>query len=228
MKIKPSSKFEYVFLLNGKLATINLVPSEKVYGEELINVGKIEYRVWDFWRSKPSAAIKNGLKELPIKKGMSILYLGAASGTTISHFSDIVGREGIIYGVDISERVLRELVPHAEKRGNIIPILADARKPEEYESKIFEKVDVVYEDVASDDQIPILIRNCQEFLKLGGYAMIAIKSQSIDVTKPPKEIYKKCLEELEKRFKILDKVELDPYEKAHMFVVMKLEKKMEE
>lgn len=227
-KVRQLKNFDGVFFIDGKFVTINLVPGERVYGEELIKIDKIEYRIWDFWRSKPAAAIKKGLKEFPLKRGFSILYLGIASGTTSSHFSDIIGREGIVYGVDIAERVLRELVPHAEKRGNIIPILADARKPEEYENKIFEKVDIVYEDVASDDQIPILIRNCQKFLSPKGFAMIAIKSQSIDVTKPPKEIYKKCLEELEKHFEILDKVELDPYEKAHMFVVMKWGKEKEE
>ena len=220
MKIRKSS-FENIFLVDGKFATVNLVPGQKVYGEDLAKDGKTEYRIWDFYRSKPAAALKKGLKKFPIEKGMKILYLGVASGTTVSHFSDIVGKEGIIYGVDIAERVLRELIPHAEKRGNIIPILADARKPEDYENQILEKVDLVYEDVASPDQIEILIRNCEKFLKPNGFAMIAIKSQSIDVTKDPKEIYKEALSKFEKYFEILDKVELDPYEKFHLFVVMR-------
>jgi len=222
MKIKPHKKFEGIFVLDGKLATINLTPGQKVYGEELIKEKNIEYRIWDFWRSKPAAAIKNGLKEFPLKEGMKILYLGIASGTTASHFSDIIGREGIIYGVDIAERVLRDLIAHAEKRGNIIPFLGDSRKPEDYENVVMEKVDCAYEDVASPDQVQILIRNAQKFLKPKGFAMVAIKSQSIDVTKDPKKIYKESLGELEKYFEILDKVELDPYEKAHLFVVMKM------
>jgi fibrillarin-like pre-rRNA processing protein len=221
MKVRPHEKFEGVFLIDSKLATINLVPSAKVYGEELVKIKNVEYRVWDFWRSKPAAAIKKGLKELPVKKGMKILYLGIASGTTASHFSDIIGKEGIIYGIEISERVLRELIPHAEKRGNIIPILADARKIEDYEKMIIEKVDIIYSDTADPQQVEILIRNCQKFLKPKGFAIIAIKSQSIDVTKPPKQVYQECLEKLEKHFEILDKVELDPYEKFHLFVVMK-------
>lgn len=215
------TKFYGVFKIAGKLVTVNLVPGEKVYGEELVKENGIEYRTWDFWRSKPAAAIKNGLKKLPLEKSMSILYLGIANGTTASHFSDIVGKEGLVYGVEISERPFRELLPIAEKRGNIIPILANARKPEDYENTVLGKVDLVYEDVASDDQVLILIRNCEKFLKLKGYAMIAIKSQSIDVTRPPREVYKECLQELEKHFDILDKVELDPYEKYHLFTVMK-------
>jgi len=220
MKVKSHKKFEGIFLVNNKLATENLTPGHRVYGEELVKIKDTEYRIWNFWRSKPAAAIKKGLKTFPLKKGMKILYLGVASGTTSSHFSDIIGEKGIIYGVEISERVLRELVPHAERRGNIIPILADARMPEKYENSVLEKVDCLYADVASPDQIQLLIRNAQKFLKPKSWSIIAIKSQSIDVTKPPRQVYKESLKELEKHFEIIDKIELDPYEKAHLFVVM--------
>ncbi len=212
---------ENILREKGKFLTPNLVPGKKVYGEELVMKDGVEYRVWDYYRSKPAAALKNGLKFFPLERGMKILYLGIASGTTSSHFSDVIGSEGIIYGVDIAERVLRDLIAVAESRGNIIPILADARMPEKYENQIFEKVDLVFEDVASPDQIEILIRNAQKFLKPKGHAMIAIKSQSIDVTKNPREIYKEALTVLEQHFEILEKVELDPYEKHHLFVVMK-------
>jgi len=222
MKVKPHPKFDGIFLIDKKLATINLTPGHKVYGEELIKIDDVEYRIWDHWRSKPAAAIMKGLKTFPLKSGTTVLYLGIASGTTSSHFSDIVGKEGIIYGTEISERVLRELVSHAEKRQNIIPILGDARKPEEYQNTVIEKVDFVYEDIADPDQIKILIRNCEKFLKRNGFAAVAIKSQSIDVTKPPKEVYEECLKESKKHFDILDKVELDPFEKFHLFVVLKM------
>jgi len=222
MKVKPHPKFDGIFLIDKKLATINLTPGHKVYGEELVKVGDKEYRIWNHWRSKPAAAIMKGLEIFPLKSGTTVLYLGIASGTTSSHFSDIVGKEGIIYGTEISERVLRELVSHAEKRQNIIPILGDARKPEEYQNTVIEKVDFVYEDIADPDQIKILIRNCEKFLKRNGFAAVAIKSQSIDVTKPPKEVYEECLKESKKHFDILDKVELDPFEKFHLFVVLKM------
>lgn len=221
VKVK-SSKFEGIFFVNSKLATINLVPGEKVYGEQLMKIDKIEYREWIPYRSKPAAAIKKNLKVFPVSSGQSILYLGCGSGTTCSHFSDIVGKEGIIYAVDIAEKPLKDLIKLAEIRQNIVPILADCRKPEEYETIVLDRVHLVYEDIADSDQIGILIRNCEKFLKSNGYAAIAIKSQSINSIKPPKQVYKECLEELEKHFEILDKVELDPYEKSHLFVVMKL------
>jgi fibrillarin-like pre-rRNA processing protein len=215
------TKFEGIFQIDNKLVTVNLVPGEKVYGEQLIKVKNIEYREWIPFRSKPAAAIRKGLKTFPIEKGMKILYLGIASGTTASHFSDIIGKEGLIYGVEISEAPLRDLIPVAEKRGNIIPTLADARKPESYENIVMEKVDIVYCDIADPQEVEILIRNCEKFLKPKGYAMIAIKSQSINSVKPTKQVYEECLAELEKYFEVLDKVELDPYQKDHLFVVLR-------
>lgn len=214
-------KFDGVFIGRGGFFTLNMVPGKRVYGEDLVREGGKEYRYWDYTRSKPAAGLKNGLKNFPLKKGMSILYLGIASGTSASHFSDIIGKSGMIYGVDIAERVLRDLIHVAEERGNIAPILGDTRKPEDYEALISEKVDFVFEDVASDDQIQILIRNCDKFLKSGGHAMISIKSQSIDVTRSPREVYRECLAELEKHFKVIEKVELDPHEKHHLLVVLK-------
>ncbi|MFH1623008.1 MAG: fibrillarin-like rRNA/tRNA 2'-O-methyltransferase [Candidatus Aenigmatarchaeota archaeon] len=219
--VRPFNDFDGIYTIDGRLATVNLLPGVRVYGEDLVKIGRTEYRIWDKYRSKPAAALKKKLRVFPLKTGMTVLYLGAASGTTVSHFSDIVGKEGVIYGIDIAERVLRELIHHAEARGNIVPILADARLPEKYAAQIFGHVDLVFEDVASKDQAEILVRNADKFLAPGGYAMIAIKSQSIDVTKPPKEIYDECLKELEKHFEVMAKVELDPYEKMHMFVVLR-------
>ena len=220
MQVK-SHKFEGIYIIGNKICTANLAPGRNVYGEQLIKIKEKEYREWVPFRSKLCAAIKKGIKYFPFKKGSKVLYLGAGSGTTISHISDIVGKDGIIYAVEISERPLRDLVKLAEIRQNIIPILADARLTETYENLILEKVDVVYEDVADPDQIKILVKNSEKFLKQDGIAEIAIKSQSISSTKPPKEVYKECLQELEKHFEILDKVELDPYEKFHLFVVLK-------
>jgi fibrillarin-like pre-rRNA processing protein len=222
MKTEPHKKFPGIFYFDKNIATVNLVPGEKVYGEQLIKDKQSEYRIWDYFRSKPAAAIKKGLKEFPLKKGMKVLYLGVASGTTASHFSDIIGPEGIIYGVDIAERVLRDLISHAEKRGNIIPILADSRKPEDYVNTVIEKVDLVYADVADPEEVKIFIRNCMKFLKPRGYGMIAIKSRSIDVIKEPKQIYKESQKMLEEDFEILDFVTLDPYEKDHGFFVCRM------
>lgn len=202
-----------------QLFTKALVKGDNTYTKSLITKNGDEFREWDPKKSKPAAAMLRGIKGFPLKEGGKVLYLGAASGATASFFSDIVGTEGIIYAIEISERSVRDLNMTSERRGNIIPILADARKPEEY--GWIEPVDVVYEDVASDDQIPIIIRNASRFLKRDGHAIIAIKARSIDVTKDPRRVFKEELDKLVKHFKVVEKVELDPYELDHMFVIMR-------
>jgi fibrillarin-like pre-rRNA processing protein len=211
--------FPGVWRKGDRILTENLVPGTRVYGEELIKEKRTEFRAWNPYRSKPAAGIARGLKNFPLNHGMKILYLGIASGTTASHFSDIIGKDGTIYGVEISERSIRDLNHAAEARGNIVPILANARRPQDY--SWVEHVDLVFQDVATDDQSEILIRNSERFLKPKGFAMLSIKARSIDVTKPPREIYRQELARLEKHFEILEKVELDPYEKDHMLVVMR-------
>jgi len=211
--------FPKVWKWGRQIFTKSLVKNGDAYAKSIVFVDEDEFREWDPFRSKPAAAIANGLKHFPLKEGQKILYLGIASGTTASFFSDIVGSDGVVYGIEISERSVRDLNIIAEKRGNIVPILADARKPEEYQW--VEPVDVVYEDVSSEEQAQILIRNAEKFLKPGGTAMIAIKSRSINVVKEPRKVYEEELKKLSAHFVILEKVELDPFEKDHLFVVMK-------
>ncbi len=219
VKIIPHKNFKNLFWVNDKLCTKNLTPGQKVYDEKLVETNQGEFREWDARRSKPAAAIHKSLHQFPLESEMKILYLGVASGTTCSHFSDIIGREGIIYGIEIGERVLRDLISVAEKRKNIVPMLADARKPEEY--PWVEQVDFIYADVAVKEQSEILIRNAKMFLKPKGLGMIAIKSRSIDVTKNPKIVYKEQRNILESFFNVIDFVTLDPYERDHGFFVLK-------
>jgi fibrillarin-like pre-rRNA processing protein len=215
--------FPGVWRRSDKIFTEGLIPGERSFTRLILKSGRKEFREWNPYRSKPAAAIMNGLKVFPLKKSMKILYLGISFGTTASFFSDLIGNDGIIYGVEISERCMRELNTFAEKRKNIVPILADARKPGDYHW--IEPVDLVYQDIAANDQSEIITRNAGQFLKREGFAIIAIKARSIDVTKKPTLIYRQELEKLKTRFRILDRVELDPYEKDHLFAVMKLKGK---
>jgi len=203
------------------LATKNLAPGHTVYDEKLVKWKGEEYRVWNPYRSKLAAAIINGLKEVPILPKTRILYLGIASGTTASHLSDIIGPEGIIYGVEFAVRPLRDLIKVAEIRKNIIPLLKDARLPHEY-SYIGETVDILYADLAQPNQAEIFIKNAKTFLKPSGQGLIAIKARSIDVTRPPEEIFeeqKKILEE-EGNFEVVEGVRLDPYARDHIMFRM--------
>jgi len=226
VNVKPHPQFSAIYqvtLEDGaqRLATRNLTPGRNVYGERLVRHEGVEYRVWDAFRSKLAAAILKNLKTVPIKPSHRVLYLGAASGTTASHVSDIVGEKGHVYCVEFAPRALRELVNNVcAYRLNMSPILEDARFPEKYEMFIGGNVDDVYCDIAQPEQAKILADNADLFLKKSGWIMLAVKAQSIDVTKEPSEIYKREVKVLEKRgFCIEEVVHLEPYDKAHAMIV---------
>jgi len=116
-------RHEGIFIAKGKedaLVTVNMTPGESVYGEKRIaveeNGAKIEYRVWNPFRSKIAAAVVGGIENIWIKPGSRVLYLGAASGTTVSHVSDIVGPAGAVYAVEFSARSGRDLINVAKKK----------------------------------------------------------------------------------------------------------------
>jgi fibrillarin-like pre-rRNA processing protein len=204
-----------------RLVTKNKVPGVSVYGERLIKIKNHEYRLWDPHRSKYAAAFLSGMKNLPQIKDQKILYLGVSTGTTPSHFSDILN-DGILYGIEFSPKVMRKFYRLAEQRPNLIPILADARRPEEYSAFVLE-VDMIYQDVAQPDQATIFGRNAAEYLKSGGLGVIALKSQSIDVSLEPEEVFSSQMSELEEKFGliIVENVRIDAYEKKHAVIVVK-------
>jgi fibrillarin-like pre-rRNA processing protein len=205
-----------------KLATENLMPGNQVYNEKLLNVKGVEYRIWNPFRSKLAASIMNGLKDFPFNKKSDVLYLGVSTGTTISHISDIVGQDGTIFGIEHAARVARDFLDRvASHRKNIVPIIQDARKPEEFFS-VYKKVDVVYVDIAQPDQTDIAIENCKLYLKSGGYLFLIIKTRSIDVTKDPKRVIKNEIKKLESLFEIKQTIDLQPYDKDHAMVVATL------
>lgn len=223
VRIEPLKEIEGVYRVQGlkpaRIATRNLTPGRQVYGEKLIIYEKVEYRVWDPYRSKFSAAILKGLNKLPIGRGFRILYLGAATGTTSSHISDIVGDEGIVYCVEFSARALRELIINvARYRRNMVPILMDARLPEGYRF-IVDEVDGIYCDIAQPEQAKVLADNAEFYLKEGGFILLAVKARSIDVKKAPREIYDREVNVLRERgFKIRNIVNIEPYHKDHVMV----------
>jgi len=226
VRVKPHPLFQAVYqvvLEDGaqRLATKNLAPGRSVYGERLVKYERVEYRVWDAFRSKLAAAILKGLETVPIKPGHTVLYLGAASGTTASHVSDIIGEKGHVYCVEFASRSMRDLVDNVcNYRVNMSPILEDARFPEKYAMFLTRRVDDIYCDIAQPEQAKVLADNADRFLKKSGWIMLAVKSQSIDVTKEPSEIYKREVKVLEKRgFRAEEIVHLEPYDKAHAMIV---------
>jgi rRNA 2'-O-methyltransferase fibrillarin len=195
-----------------------------VYGEKRISVDvaegeKVEYRVWNPFRSKLAASILACVDNIHVKPGSKLLYLGGASGTSVSHCSDLVGPEGAVYAVEFSHRSGRDLVNMAKQRPNVIPIIEDARHPQKYRMLV-PMVDVVFADVAQPDQARIVGLNAQYFLKNGGNFVISIKASCIDSTAPPEAVFAREVKKLqEQQLKPKEQVTLEPYERDHAMVV---------
>ncbi len=197
--------------------TVNLVPGQSVYGEKLVPYLDTQYRAWNPKRSKLAAFILKGGRTFPFKKDSTVLYLGAATGTTASHLSDILV-EGTIYCVEIAPRPFRKLVSLCETRPNMMPILADANIPETYEH-LMDTVDIIYEDIAQRHQVEILLKNLR-LLKEDGTAFLMVKARSIDVSMAPEEVYESVKHTLQKsELDIVETEDLSPFEKDHMAIV---------
>ena len=210
----------YLYQDKKQLFTENLQECKgiKIYGEKIIRNKNKELRSWIPYRSKLAAAILNGL-EIEIKKDYNVLYLGAATGTTVSHISDIT-RDGIIYAVESSPVSMKKLITVCEKRPNIIPILNDAFHPDRYAS-IVPYVDLIYQDISQRNQAEIFFENIKKYLRENGTGIIMVKARSIDVAMKPKLVYEKVCNYLkENSLSIKQVFELEPYEKDHAVVVI--------
>ena len=190
----------------------------KVYNEKIIKQKNKEYRSWNPYRSKLAAAILNGL-EFEIRKNSNVLYLGAATGTTVSHISDII-KDGLVYAVENSPIAMKKMLNICIKRPNIIPILEDANHPDRY-SSIVNIIDVVYQDISQRNQADIFINNINRYLSLGGTGILMVKARSIDVSIKPKKAYDLVCLQLEKNdLKIKSLINLSPYEKDHAAIIV--------
>merc|ERR1712151_1062827 len=221
-------RFEGVFVSKGKddsLVTRNLVPGESVYGEKRLaaekvegSEEKIEYRVWNPFRSKLGAGIVGGIGAMPVKPGAKVLYLGGASGTTVSHVSDMIGPEGVVYAVEFSHRSGRDLTNMAKRRPNVVPIVEDARQPQRYRILIG-MVDVIFSDVAQPDQARIVTLNASYFLKNGGWLVVSIKANCVDSTAAPEAVFAMEIDKLRKDgAKPKEQLTLEPYHRDHALV----------
>ncbi|KAJ5096813.1 small subunit processome complex component [Penicillium angulare] len=210
------------------LVTKNFTPGEAVYGEKRISVEgptgedgavtKTEYRVWNPFRSKLAAGILGGLDNIHIKPGSKVLYLGAASGTSVSHVADIVGPTGCVYAVEFSHRSGRDLIGMATKRQNVIPIVNDARHCRDYRMLV-PMVDCVFADVAQPDQARIVGLNAHMYLKDQGGVLISIKASCIDSTAAPDVVFAREVQKMrEEKIKPKEQLTLEPFERDHCIV----------
>lgn len=180
-------------------------------GEEPTQDG---WRQWDPHRSKLAAMLEHGL-ETGLEPGTTVLYLGAAAGTTVSHVADVAGPT---YAVEFAPRPVRDLLEVAADRPNLFPLLKDARRPETYAHVVEADVDLLIQDVATTGQARVAALNAQ-FLAPEGRLLLAIKARSEDVTKDPSTVFDAALEELASTYEVLGTRDLSPYHEDHLGVV---------
>jgi fibrillarin-like pre-rRNA processing protein len=171
-------------------------------------------RVWDPFRSKLAALYYagNGVELAP---GMRVLYLGAANGTTVSHVADYVE---VVYAVEFAPRPMQDLLEVARRRRNIVPIMADASRPEQY-APLVEEVDLLYQDVAQPNQAAILVANCA-FLRKGGQAILMLKTRSVDIRRTPEAVFDETIQALAAAgLEVNESVWLAPYQQDHAAIV---------
>ncbi|NYT01646.1 MAG: fibrillarin-like rRNA/tRNA 2'-O-methyltransferase [Methanosarcinales archaeon] len=191
-----------------------------VYGERIIG----GYRIWDPTRSKLAALILKSLHRegspaldmLRLPPRSRVLYLGAATGTTVSHVSDMFSG-GLVYAVEMSSRAMRDLLVLCQARSNIIPLLENAALPESY-SRLVEPVDLIYQDVAQRNQADIALRNAQFYLRPGGILILMIKAMSIDSSSSADDV---CDAEVARLcgLEVVQETDLQPYHRDHRAVV---------
>jgi len=217
--IQPHKIFE-VYDNGRNIYTKNLTPGKIYFEERVVREGKDEYREFDPFRSKLASTIIKGCTNIGIRKGDVVLYLGSSHGYTVSFLSDIVGKEGLIFALDLAPRVMRDLIFLAEDRKNIVPVLADANHTENYITRVCQ-ADIVYQDVSQRNQAEIFMSNCDLFLKPGGYGLLSVKAKSIDIKRKPNDIFISIRKQLEQQFTVIDYRVLEPFERDHCMIIVK-------
>jgi len=172
-----------------------------------------DWRAWDPTRSKLGAMLDAGM-DTGLAGGETVLYLGAAAGTTVSHVADFAGPT---YAVEFAARPARDLVAVAEARDRLFPLLKDARRPETY-AHVVEPVDAIVQDVATRDHAAVAARN-RRFLRPDGRLLAAIKARSEDATADPEAVFERVCDELAEGYELLATRRMEPAHDDHLAVV---------
>ena len=184
---------------------------EPVYGEPQDDEG---WRAWDAGRSKVGAMLELGM-DPGFDGDDAVLYLGAASGTTVSHVADFAGPT---YAVEFAPRPTRDLIGVADSRPNLFPLLKDARAPETYAHVVEAGLDYLVQDVATRGQATVALRN-RRFLAPDGRLVAAVKARSEDVLEAPDDVFADVLDELRAGYAIVETRRLDRFHDDHLAVV---------
>lgn len=179
MKTAP---WERVYRDGRDLYTVNRTPGTSVYGEALSTVDGVEYRAWDPFRSKLAAFLLKGAPADVLGRPRTVLYLGAAHGTTVSHLSDL-WPEATVFAIEKSPTSFARLLALARQRPGLVPILADAQLPERYQADVG-AVDLLYQDIAQRNQAGIFVENARASLSPEGRGILMLKVRSVTQQRP--------------------------------------------
>ena len=188
-----------------------------VYGERWLDTAEGPLRRWEPGRSKLAAALVRGYAGRLPRPGDRWLYLGAATGTTVSHVADLVGEKGRVFAVERSLRPFARLLTLADRYPNVLPILADARHPETYEGDV-RTADAVYADIAQPDQVDIVRENARRFLRPDGLVLVALKTASMGREREPRQHVETASAQLASSMELDRPIGLEPFHKRHFFL----------
>ncbi|HLM71018.1 MAG TPA: fibrillarin-like rRNA/tRNA 2'-O-methyltransferase [Thermoplasmata archaeon] len=216
--MKPAS-WEGVYRDGRDLYTANRTPGTKVYGEALATAEGVEYRSWDPFRSKLAALLLKGAPPDILGRPRTVLYLGAAHGTTASHLSDL-WPEATIFAIEKSPTSFAPLLALARHRPGLVPILADAQLPERYQADVG-PVDLLYQDVAQRNQAGIFTENARACLVPGGRGILMLKVRSVTQQRPTAAVVREARAALTAaRLKVTFETALTPFSREHVALAL--------
>ena len=213
------------------LWTRNANKGKSVIGERRKRDGKIEWRKWDPYRSKVAAALlatKGEPSEILPEPGSVALYLGASSGTTVSHIHDhLCGagnhHDGQLIAVEISPRMMRDLQSLAEQRMGLIPILADARNVNAYATTMRRRAEWIHQDLSIADQAQNFISIAEDTLSKGGTGLLSLKAASERADEGGDSSRFSRAEALlrESSLEFIERIDIEKYQEQHVIFHVK-------
>ena len=214
--------------------TRNAVKGISVRKERRKRDGRNEWRLWDPTKSKIAASLLrtrlNPSEIIPLP-GDNCLYLGSSTGGTVSHIHDCVcgsgnHHKGQIIAIDISTRMMRDLVRLSEIRPGIVPVLADARDIKQISPFINKKVDWLHQDLSISDQAKTFVKIAEVFLKNNGIGLLSLKAASERVSDGSTENkFEKAQDILENsNLEVIERIDLKGLEEQHVLFYCRLNK----
>jgi len=212
--VKPAP-WERVYREGRDLYTVNRNPGTKVYGEALSTVDGVEYRAWDPFRSKLAAFLLKGAPaDVLGRPPRTVLYLGAAHGTTVSHLSDL-WPEATLFAIEKSPTSFARLLALARQRPGLVPILADAQLPERYQADV-RAVELLYQDIAQRNQAGIFVENARACLSPRGRGILMLKVRSVTQQRPTATVVREARSALSAaRLAVAYETALTPFSREH-------------